>query len=80
MTVQEFCDFNNRIDEVLAFWAQDNFTSEDRKLFETMDNFFEEMEIPEGLPGRYPELFDVKTTTVSLGKKEVGLVVLHFIY
>ena len=69
MTVQEFCDFHNRIDEVLAFWAKDNFKPTDRKLFETIDNFLEEMEIPEGLPGRYPALFDVKITTVNLTKK-----------
>lgn len=69
MTVQEFCDFHNRIDEVVGFWAKDNFKPEDKKLVETIEMFLDEMEIPEGLTGKYPALFEVKTTTVNLTKK-----------
>ena len=70
MTVQEFCDFHNRIDEVLGFWAKDNFKPEDKKLVETIENFLDEIEIPEGLPARYPALLDLKTTRVTLTKKK----------
>ena len=70
MTVQEFCDFHNRIDEVLGFWAKDNFKQEDKKLVETIETFLDEIEIPEGLPARYPALFGLKTTSVNLIKKK----------
>jgi hypothetical protein len=68
MTVQEFCDFFNRIDQVFDFWRSDNFKPEDDRLYSTIKDFLEMIEFPEGLPRKYPKLFDRKTTNVTLGK------------
>ncbi len=70
MTVQEFCDFENRIDEVIDFWHQDNFKPEDKRLYATIKEYLDCIEIPEGLHIKYPNLFDLKITVANLIKKQ----------
>jgi hypothetical protein len=66
MTVQEFCDFFNRIDEVVDFWHSDNFKPEDKELHAVIKKFLDAIDFPEGLPEKYPTLFDCKAISVNL--------------
>ena len=62
MTVQEFCDFFNKIGQVLDEWYTTS-GEKDEKTYYTILAFLNAIEIPEGLPAKYPEYFDVETST-----------------
>lgn len=57
LTVQEFCELFNRIDEVIDSWYEHK---KDEKLYRIIKDFLTLLEFPEGLPARYPDFFDAE--------------------